>query len=262
MTGRSLHDALLTVLSNGPLRARLIGGGNAPDSRIAAEEWAILARLPDERLRRTARFLARHYYRERIVRLFRHVRRLAFYTGRDPVRVLEASTARTELDEAILGTPASAERLLTLVEAFLLQDDDEIRQDFPFWRDLVRYQAAMFRVEAGEVRKSWARHPSRSTSALILDLERDIPTLLARLRTHPFLLPRIERISTPLLITCTSRRQVMTVRCTKEIRLLFETADGRRDIETLASTAGLQGQQAEGLLRQMKEIGAIWWDTA
>ena len=73
MTGRSLHDALLTVLSDGPLRARLLTGDTSARGMLGREEWVMLRRVSVERLCRMARFLARHYYRERIVRLFRHI---------------------------------------------------------------------------------------------------------------------------------------------------------------------------------------------
>ncbi len=149
MTGRSLHDALLTVLSDGPLRARLLTGDTSARGMLGREEWVMLRRVSVERLCRMARFLARHYYRERIVRLFRHIRTLAPHTGRDPLAVLDTPAGLASLDQSVLGTHATAERLVSLIEDSLIGNDAVIRLAIPYWRDLVRYHVTMFRVEAG-----------------------------------------------------------------------------------------------------------------
>src|SRR5919106_4145387 len=108
MTGRRLHDTLLQVLSHGPLRAQLF---NTHDEALAisSDEWRILKRIPYEQLSNMARFLARHYYAERIIRLFRHIRRLAIQTGRDPLLTLNTPQVRTVLDRAVLGSPDTAD---------------------------------------------------------------------------------------------------------------------------------------------------------
>src|SRR5881396_2579297 len=92
MHGRPVHDALLVVLTDGELRSRLLAGGHPVGETIAAEEWATLSALPKQRLVGVSRFLARQYYRERVVRLFRYVRLLAPLTGRDPCSVLRSPT--------------------------------------------------------------------------------------------------------------------------------------------------------------------------
>ena len=108
MTGRSLHDTLLRVLSHGPLRAQLFDTHDEAPT-VRSDEWHILRRVPKESLRNMARFLARHYYGERIVRLFRHIRRLAPQTGRDPLLILDTPHARAVLDHAVLGSPVTAD---------------------------------------------------------------------------------------------------------------------------------------------------------
>ena len=259
MTGRSLHDALLTVLGDGPLRARLLTGDTSLSGVLGREEWAVLSRVSGERLCRLARFLARHYYRERIVRLFRHVRTLTALTGRDPLGVLTTPAGLASLDQSVLGTPASAERVVLLVEESLLRNDAEIKRAIPYWRDLVRYHATMFRVEAGAPHSggSQGRPPRRTPSTRILELDWDIPGVIADLRKGAPPLPTAKPAPTCLLVARARHGRVTAVRCSQDLRLLVEAADGQRSVDQLAQMSGLSVQDTGGLLRQLEEIGAV-----
>jgi len=261
MTGRSLHDALLTVLGDGPLRARLLNGDNSIRGLLGSEEWLVLTRVSGERLGRMSRFLAHHYYRERVVRLFRHVRTLAPDTGRDPLTVLDTPAGLALLDQSVLGTAETAERILSLIEDYLIGNDGAIRDAIPYWRDLVRYQATMFRVEAGAPRSGGTRDgaPCRSLSTRILELDWDIPEVLPELRkgTHP--IPPARPAETCLLIARSRNGRVTAVRCLAEIRMLVESANGERGVEELAQRCRLPLQETARFLRQLEEIGAIEW---
>lgn len=259
MTGRSLHDALLTVLSDGPLRARLLTGDTSTSGVLGREEWVVLRRVSGERLCRMARFLARHYYRERIVRLFRHARILAPHTGRDPLAVLTTPAGLASLDQSVLGTPASAERLVSLIEDSLIGNDAAIRRAIPYWRDLVRCHATMFRVEAGAPHSGGnpGGTPRRTPSTRILELDWDIPGVIAGLRKGALPVPIANPAPTCLLVARSRHGRVTAVRCPQNIRVLVEAADGQRSVEELARMSGLSGQEIGGLLRQLEEIGAI-----
>ncbi|MBI4011999.1 MAG: hypothetical protein HY359_06825, partial [Candidatus Rokubacteria bacterium] len=87
MTGRTLHDALLRVLTSADRRRRLRAGESAPG--VGPEEAAVLRAADGDRLLRLARFMGRHFYRERIVRLFAASRVLARRRGADPLAVIE-----------------------------------------------------------------------------------------------------------------------------------------------------------------------------
>jgi hypothetical protein len=258
MTGRSLHDALLRVLSNGTLRLKL-AEDDRPDGEPEAE-WAVLKGCPSERLHRMARFLARHYYRERIIRLFRHVRALTAQTGRDPLSVLATPEGSAVLDAAILGTADSAECLLALIERFLLEDDGAVLQAIPYWRDLVRYQTAMFRAEAAGPPNP-CRHPRRTSSAHILNLDWDLPAITAQLRRSATA-PSGELAPTCLLIARSARRQVTAIRCSDELRRLMEVVDGKQDVESLARLAGWSARRTQQILQELQEIGAIEWNAS
>jgi len=259
MTGRSLHDALLTLLCDGPLRARLLTGDTSASGTLGREEWVMLRRVSSERLCRLARFLARHYYRERIVRLFRHVRTLAAHTGRDPLAVLTTPAGLASLDQSVLGTTASAERLVSLIEDSLIGSDAAIRRAIPYWRDLVRYHATMFRVEAGAPHSGGGRSepPRRTPSTRILELDWDIPGVIADLRKGALPVPIANPTPTCLLVARSRHGRVTAVRCSQDIRVLVEAADGQRRVEELARSSGLSFEETEGLLRQLEEIGAI-----
>ncbi|HKN85834.1 MAG TPA: hypothetical protein VJV04_03135 [Nitrospiraceae bacterium] len=259
MTGRSLHDTLLRVLSHGPLRAQLLDADDDPTA-ITADEWRILRRVPKEHVRNMARFLARHYYGERIARLFRHIRRLALQTGRDPLSVLDSPEARLVLDHAVLGSSDTAEEMVSLLETFLLEDAGEIQARFPYWRDLVRYQATMFRIEARKVEERGTDCPRRSASGNIEKFEWDIPAILADLQSSSYREAQAAHGPSMLLIASTSDGHVISLRCTLNVQRLFEAADGTRTIEELGLAADCSVQQTERVLRQMKEIGAIQWD--
>lgn len=261
MTGRLLHDTLLRVLSHGPLRAQLF---NEHDAALTchSDEWLILRRVSKESLRNMARFLARHYYGERIVRLFRHIRRLAPQTGRDPLLVLDAPQAHAVLDQSVLGSPGTADEILSLIESFLLVDTVEIQRRFPYWQDLVRYQATMFGIEARTAEGDGTHLPCRSASGNIVQFEWDLPAILTDLASLNDEQARSLRRPSRLLIASSADRQVTSLRCTAHVQHLFEAADGTRTIEELGIIAELSVRQTEQALEQMKQIGAIQWKAA
>jgi hypothetical protein len=259
MTGRSLHDTLLRVLSYGPLRAQLLDTDDEAAAR-SSDEWRILRRVPRDPLRNMARFLARHYYAERIARLFRHVRRLAAQTGRDPLSALDSPEARHVLDYAILGSSDTAEAMVSLLETFLLEDAADIHKRFPYWGDLVRYQATMFRLEGLRAEERVTEHPCRSASAKIVQFKWDIPAILADLRSLSDRESAAVHGPSILVIASSPDRQVTTLRCTPNVQRLFEAADGTRTVEELGLAAECSVHQTEQVLRRMKDIGAIQWN--
>jgi hypothetical protein len=271
MGGRSLHDALLTVLADGEVRSRLLAGalsGQVMAHMISDDDWATLSALPRGRLIGISRFLARQYYGERVVRLFRYVRLLTPVTGRDPCLLLQSPSVLPVLDAAVLGSSESAERLVAIIEPYLTDHDEEIQIKLPFWRDLVRYQSTLFRVEAeGDGAPLPSGGPPRSlrrtASCRILDLSWDLPALLQQLRTANLSAREasdrlvVQRISTTLLVACGRHHRIATVRCDTIIRTLLDAADGQRDHQALAQIAGISSDQVGSLLRQLQDIGAL-----
>ncbi len=260
MTGRSLHDALLRVLTDGELRRRLLDGDPAVASALGGEEAETIRRTDPERLRRLARFMARHFYRERIVRLFRYGRALCLAAGRDPLVILELPAFSFVLDSAVLGSPATAEAVAQLVEARLLTD----LADRPFGRTLVRYEGTMFRVEAG-VRRWQASPPPhdgmpvRSPHARIIELDWNLTPLIAALRSGAPSRPAPSPECTRLLVALSPRGRVTSVRCPPVVSRLLDALDGHTRLAEAARAAGLGEPEAAALLAKLTEIGAVEW---
>jgi hypothetical protein len=263
MTGRELHDALLRVLTDGDLRGRLLAGDPTVVDPLGDEATAILRRADRERLTRLARFMGRHFYRERIVRLFRYSRALALARGRDPLVVLDSPSFSAALDSAVLGSRETADAVARLVEARLLPD----LSDCPFGRDLAGYEGAMFRVEAGPRR--WHGSPAdrdglprRSPNARLIEMEWNLIPLMAALRSGAPSPPEPPREPTRLLIALSPEGRVSTVRCPDPVKRLLDALDGRRTPAEIASTAGMSEADARRLLEQLAGIGALDWQPS
>ena len=260
MNGRSLHDALLRVLTDAPLR-RAILGGNAPgDGGVGPAEAATLRRSDGDRIERMARFLARHFYRERIVRLFAGTRALATRTGRDPLSSLESPAFRATVADARLGSPESADAVARLVEETLLRDDAPLLEAFPFWRDLVRYEGTFFRAEAAPRAWKGAPEPSpfprRSPGLRIAEFEWDLPAALpAVLRgAEP---PPSAHARARLFFAASPGGKVSVARCPDPLLRLFEVLDGTRTLEDLAPALGVERSALEATVTRLRELGAV-----
>jgi hypothetical protein len=164
------------------------------------------------------------------------------------------------LNHAVLGSSDTAEKMVSLLETFLLEDAADIQKRFPYWEDLVRYQATMFRLEGLRAEECAIDHPCRSASAKIVQFMWDIPAILADLRSSNDRQSAAVHVPSILLIASSPDRQVTTLRCTPNAQRLFEAADGTRTVEELGLTADCSVQQTEQVLRQMKDIGAIQWN--
>lgn len=259
MTGRSLHDALLRVLTSADLRRRL----DAPDEPVPVlgpAETAVLRGADRERLGRLARFLGRHFYRERIVRLFAVSRLLAREGGEDPLGVLDTPEFAELLASAEVGSPATAERVAELTERRLR----DLLPRAPYTGDLVYYEGALFRAEAGPRRWDTGPRPAqaapiRSPHGRVITLDWDVTPLVTAARRGERELPEPRPGPVRLLIALSPRGQVTTVRCRDIVAAFLDALDGHRSPEAAAQAAGLAAADVEGLLRQLAEIGAVEW---
>ncbi|GAC1405343.1 MAG: hypothetical protein NVSMB52_19160 [Chloroflexota bacterium] len=255
MTGRSVHDMLLRVLRDSAFRELVLDQSDA----AAPEEWRVIRGVSKGGLTNVARFLARHYYAERMVRLFRHIRRLSPLTSRDPWLVLDSSRAQVILAHAVVGSHQTAEDLVSCIEEYLLENDSAIRLQCPYWRDLVRYHATMFRLEACRETQRPTSFPCRSVSARIVEFEWDLPAIITALQSSLEIPTEGKKIATKLLISACADQQVATHRCSSMVQHLFNAADGATPVEEMGRHAGLSRQDTEQTLEQMKAIGSIQW---
>lgn len=261
MTGRTLHDALLRVLTSADRRRRLRAGESAPG--VGPEEAAVLRAADGDRLLRLARFMGRHFYRERIVRLFAASRALARRRGADPLAVLEGPAFDALLDAAEVGSAATAERVATLVEEAL----GPVLGGLPYARDLVAYEGALFRAEAGPRRWRDAADgagttPVRSLHGRVCALGWDVTGLVAAVRRGDATLPEPARVPTRLLVALGPGGRVSTIRCPEGVERLLGALDGLRSTAEAAEAVGLPEAEAARLLRQLAEVGAVEWRAA
>ncbi|MBI3455924.1 MAG: hypothetical protein HY002_09080 [Candidatus Rokubacteria bacterium] len=260
MTGRALHDALLRALTSAELRGRL---GAADDGRLGArlgpEEAAVLRAADRDRLDRLARFMARHFYRERIVRLFAASRRLARRHGTDPLGLLETPAFGALLESAEVGSAATAEAVAVLVEGALQAPLGGL----PYARDLLAYEGALFRAEAGPRRWGDAAPeggvPVRSPRARICGLAWDTTGLVAAVRRGDAELPEPARVPTRLLVALAPSGRVTTVRCSEAVEQLLDALNGARSTAEVAAVVGIGEAEAMRVVRQLVEVGAVEW---
>ncbi|HEY3174130.1 MAG TPA: hypothetical protein VGK94_00045 [Candidatus Polarisedimenticolia bacterium] len=259
MTGRSLHDALLSVMADFRLRREL------PAAELGEQEAAVLARVDADRLSRMARFLTRHYYRERLVRLYSHSAALARRRGLEPSEILDGPDLAEDLDTALLGSAATADRVAARIEEWFRRAYEE-KGGPAYWPDLTRYEGAMFRTEAG--RRVWTagaapqgtRPPRRSASARVVAFDIDVPALATRLEKLapgdpvPWAVPRSP---TRLLFTLSPRGILRVVRSNDALEGFLKLVDGSRSTEMIVECCGMDRSSAGAALRSLIDIGAI-----
>jgi hypothetical protein len=258
MTGRSLHDALLRALTSAELRRRLASGDAA--GMLGGPEAAVLGASDQDRLARLARFMGRHFYRERIVRLFAASRMLARARGADPLRLLTGPAFATILEGAELGSEATAEQVAGLVEA----DLRDVLRAVAYGADLIAYEGTLFRAEAGPRRWRGATPgppgpPARSPHARVCDVQWDVTGLVAAVRRGDSTLPEPARGPSRLLLALGPSGRVATVRCPDALARLLAALDGVRSVEEAAAVAGVPEADAARTLRQLAGLGAVEW---
>jgi hypothetical protein len=260
MTGRSLHDALLRVLTSAELRRRLAAGDGAVAGRLGEAEAAALRAADPERLARLARFMGRHFYRERLVRLFAASRALARARGTELLGILDGAAFGTLLDAAELGSATTAEEVARLAEGVLRP----ALAGLPYGGDLVAYEGTLFRAEAGPRR--WADGDrredgcaARSPHARLCTLEWDVTGLVAAVRRGDAAPPEPPRAPTRLLVALAPNGRVTTVRCPEAVERLLAALDGVRSTAEAAAAAGVGEAEAARVLRQLGEVGAVEW---
>src|SRR5436190_9110456 len=158
-------------------------------------------------MERYARFLARHFYYERIVHFFKYSRALARVTSRAPEGVLKSPAFDALLPALVLGSRETASAVARLVTAHVTVGAVPV----PYLFDLLRYEAAMMVVEAGprvwrdgtptEGAGSGERYaPEKVEGTVLLDLAYDLPIVFPQLLQPWAELPQAPGRRTKLLV--------------------------------------------------------------
>ncbi len=239
MDDRALQDELIRYLSDAHLRAAPTGS-----LRISADEA--------RKAQKFARFLARRYYRDRLLRSFRYSRRFADRTGRRAEEVCGLPECEGFLDDCVLGSLQSARRASEMAVAYLSPG----RNLFPWWSDLILYESAHLLQTATTERAQPGPHHQRSPSATCIRFAWALPEMLPRLRRGED--PGEEfRRSTALLFSRTHMGKIFVVELDQSTAAVFGATDGSRALAQIAERAGGTPEQAEEALRNLQEIGAV-----
>ena len=241
MDSRALQDELIRYLSDAALRR--------------AERFPSSLKLTGaeaEKANRFARFLARRYYRDRLVRSFRYSRAFANKTGRRAEEVCDLPECESFLDDCVLGSLASARGAGEMAVAHLAPGEAL----FPWWSDLVAYESAHLLQTATTERAQSGPHYRRSSSATCLRLDWALPEMLPRLRKGEVVGEEFHRGVT-LLFSRTHMGKIYVVELDESTAAVFRAVDGSRTVEQVARSAGVKMQQAEEALSSLAQIGAI-----
>lgn len=251
MNDRSVQDTVIRALADAPFRASV--------------EWRLQELANQDQVDRFARFLARHFYHERLVHFFKYSRALARVTGRTPEAILTHPAFAALSSTLVLGSRASAVAVAQLAV-------DHVRSGataaIPYLDELLSYERAMMVVESGArvwrdgtldetKRKNQWSTPMRVEGTMLLDLTYDLPVVLPRLLQPWTEVPQPPREPTRLLIARSRHGRVSVARTTTAIATLFELADGRKSLEDLAREAGLRPAELEATLEGLVDLGAV-----
>lgn len=251
MDDRALQDELIRYLSDATLR-------RAP--RLPASLKLIGAEA--EKANRFARFLARRYYRDRLLRSFRYSRAFSDRTGRRAEEVCDLPECESFLDDCVLGSLASARRAGEMAVAHLAPGEAL----FPWWRDLVAYESAHLLQTATTERAQSGPHYRRSSSATCLRFDWALPEMLPRLLKGQLRKgePRKGEVvgeefhrGVTLLFSRTHMGKIYVVELDESTAAVFRAVDGSRTVEEVAESAGFTVQQAEEALGNLVQIGAV-----
>ena len=250
---RALQDEVIRALADAPYRASAVWR----DQRLAD---------PD-RMERYARFLARHFYYERIVHFFKYSRALARVTGRRPEAVLKTPGFDALLPTLVLGSRETAAAVARLVTAYVAPGAQFIR----YLADLLRYEAAMMVAEAGprvwrddEARGAgtgeWHR-PETVAGTVLLELDFDLPAILPKLLQPWTEVPQAPGRPTKLLIARSPHGRVAVARSDEGVAAVVGLADGKRTLAELAAGTGLEVGVLQQTLQDLVDLGAVRFST-
>jgi hypothetical protein len=248
---RAVQDDVIRALADAPYRA--------------SPAWQQRGLADPERMERYARFLARHFYYERIVHFFKYSRALARLTGRWPEAVLQHAAFEALLPSAVLGSRDTARAVSRLVVQYVAA-----AARIPYLADLLRYEEAMLTVEAGprvwrdaDPRDSGASSGAPETVAgtVVLTLAYDLPVVLPQLLGPWTDVPQAPMRATKLLVARSRHGRVAVARTDGVVAAVLDLADGKRSLADLAQGAGVEMAQLATTLHGLVELGAVRFAT-
>ena len=248
MNSRALQDELIRYLSDARLRDTTLR-----DEKPRATPTSLqLAPGEAEKANRFARFLARRYYRDRLIRSFRYSRAFADPTGRRAEELCDREELEPFVEQCVLGSVASARRAGEMAVAHL---SGGLRL-FPWWSDLLAYESAHLLQTATTERAQPGPRCQRSPSATCLHFDWALPEMLPRLRRGEAPGEELRREVT-LLFSRTHMGKIYVVELDESTAAVFLATDGSRAVEQIAEAAAGTLPQAEEALSNLAQIGAV-----
>jgi hypothetical protein len=259
---RALQDDVIRALADAPYRA--------------SPEWRRRGLADPDRVERYARFLARHFYYERIIHFFKYSRALARVTRRAPEVILQSPAFDALLPTLVLGGRETAAAVARLVTAYVAAG----RVPIPYLADLLRYQETMMVVEAGP--RVWRDAdgaagagrpkgvpagpgerdlPDKVEGTVLLELSYDLPAVLPRLLQAWADVPQAPQRPTKLLVARAPHGRVAVARSDEGVAAVIGLADGTRTLEQLAQGVGLELAELRRTLQGLVDLGAVRFST-
>ena len=249
MSDRALHDQVIRALADAPFRA--------------SPEWRERRLADPDRLERYARFVARHFYYERIIHFFKYSQALARVTGRRPHAVLRHPAFDALLPAVVLGSRETAAQVAGLAAAHVRGGGPSAAT--PYLDDLLEYEQAMMVVEAGP--RIWREGKGEGErgkgtaeaveGTVLLDLAYDLPVMLPQLLAPWTEVPQAPARPTRLLVARSRHGRVAVARPDEATTRVLELTDGTRTLEQLASGAGLDAATLHEALHGLVDLGAV-----
>jgi hypothetical protein len=253
-TDRALQDDVIRALADAPYRA--------------SADWRRRQLADPDRVERYARFLARHFYFERVVQFFKYSRALSAVTGRRPEAVLQSASFEALLPTIVLGSREAAAAVARLAVAHLAASGADA--NVPYLRDLLRYEEAMMVAEAGprvwrdDARELGSREqdrPETVSGTVLLQLSFDLPTVLPKLLQRWTEVPQAPERPTQLLVARSPHGRVAVARGDDNVAAVIALADGTRTVAEVAADAGLDVAAVQETLRGLVDLGAVRFPT-
>lgn len=246
MTDRDLQDELIHALADAGFRA--------------SPAWLSRDLAAPERVERFARFLARNFYRNRVIHFFKYSRALAGVTGRMPEAVISEPGFDALLTGMVLGGRETARSVADLV--VVQQRGAPGSAAVSYLEELLRYQAAMMVAEAGP--RDWNGDGDRPPPEVavaevvdgttVLELEHDLPQVLPELRRPVNEVPPAARRPIRLLVARSRHGRVSVAEINEQTARTLHLADGTRSLaELLEASGGSKGDS----VRELIDLGAI-----
>jgi len=259
VSDRDLQDQVITALADAKFRT--------------SPQWLSRNLAEPARVEKFARFLARHFYYERIVHFFKYSAALAPATVRRPEAILASAAFNDLLSRLTLGSRESAEQVSELVLAYV--GTSEAKAKIPYIDDLLKYEQAMMVAESGP--RVWrdtaeprpgggpdahAGAKQREVFELgrgtnLLDLQYDITAVLPAILKFSGEVPEATQTPIRLLVARSPHGRVIVAHSTGAMEALLQLADGQRSFDEMVKTSGLDEAELRDTLDGLTEWGAL-----